>query len=117
MQLFPNVVQPFVDKFNRIMQPWMGYLQQFTIPPPPFQSVTVSTSPFSYYADEPGNLFITGGTVSLITLTRGTDTLTIATSTSTPRIIPLAIHDIVEITYTVLPTITFIPSYGQNTTS
>lgn len=117
MITFPSTVSRFVDNVGRVLQPFIGYLQQFTIAPPPFMAVSVGISPFAYEAKEPGNLFISGGTVSGITLTRGTDTITVAPSTANPRMIPVAINDIVTVTYTVLPTIKFIPSYGSNTTS
>lgn len=79
--------------------------------------IIVGSSPFEYLAEEPGNIFISGGTVSGITLTRGTDTITVAPSTANPRLIPVAVADIVEVTYSVLPTMKFIPSYGVNTTN
>lgn len=114
MQTFPYISQ-FVDKAGKIIQPFISYLQQFTIAPPAFASVIVGSSPFSYTAKEPGNLYISGGTVSAITLTRGNDTITL--STTRPLLIPVAIEDTVLITYTVLPNLKFIPSYGQNTTN
>lgn len=114
----PNVLQNFVNGGRNIVNPWIQYLQQFTIAPPAFLDITLTGSPFEYVAKEPGNLFITGGTVSSITLTRGTDTITIFPNTANPRLIPVAVEDIVTITYTITPTdVKFIPSYGQNTTS
>ena len=117
MQTLPNVLSVFVDKMGKIVQPWIGYLQQFTIPPPAFSDIDVDPSPFVYEATEPGFIYISGGTVSAITLTRGTDTLTIASDTSIPRLVPVAIKDIVSVTYSVLPTMKYIESYGQHTTS
>lgn len=117
MQTFPSALSKFVNAAGLILQPFIGYLQQFTIAPPAFMDITVGSSPFEYLSAEPGNIFITGGTVSGITLTRGPDTITIAPDTSIPRLIPLAVDDLIEITYSVIPTIKFIPSYGQNTTS
>lgn len=111
----PNVLQNFTDKTGKILNPWIQYLQQFTISPPAFKDIVVGTSPFSYETKEPGNLFISGGNVSGITLTRGADTITIFPNTSTPRLVPLSIDDIVTITYTVVPTIKFISSYGVDT--
>lgn len=107
----PNVLQEFVNRAGIIKNPWIQYLQQFTIAPPSFIDITLTGSPFEYIAREPGNLFVSGGTISLITLTRGTETLTVTGSI----LIPVAVADVVEITYSVLPTIKFIPSYGQNT--
>jgi len=115
MQPFPSVLQDFVDQFKRLKNPWVQYLQQFTIAPPAFIDITVGISPFEYQSAEPGNIFISGGTVSGITLTRGTDTITVAPNTAEPRLIHVAVADIVEVTYSVLPTIKFIPSYGVDT--
>lgn len=112
MQIFPSVIQDFVDQSKKLKEPWIQYLQQFTIAPPSFMDITVGTSPFEYEAKEPGNIFISGGTITGITLTRGTDTLIIPATTA---FIPVAVADIVEITYSVLPTIKFIPLYGVDT--
>lgn len=114
---FYSTIQEFVDSNRRVVQPWISYLQQFTINPPPFAPITVGISPFGYEAKEPGNVFISGGTVSGITLTRGSDTITVAPSTANPRLIPVAVNDIITVTWSVLPTMKFIPSYGSNTTS
>ena len=115
MQPLPSVLADFVNESKKIVLPWIQYLQQFTIAPPKFMPVTVGISPFSYQAAEPGNIFVSGGTVSGITLTRGADTITVAPNTTNPRLIPVAVADIVKVTYSVLPTIKFIPSYGVNT--
>lgn len=114
MQPLPNIVQQFVNSGRQIISPWIQYLQQFTIAPPAFMDVTLTGSPFDYTSAEPGNLYIRGGTVSGITLTRGADTIILPATSS---LIPVAIEDTVRITYSVLPTIKFIPSYGQNTTN
>lgn len=109
----PSTVARFVDnRTGQVIAPWVQYLQQFTINPPDFIDITVSASPFTYTVKEPGSLFITGGTVSTITLIRGSKTLNMTGQ----KIIPVGIKDRVVVTYSVLPTITFIPSYGQNTT-
>lgn len=111
MQPFPSIIQDFVDAVKRIKEPWVQYLQQFTIAPPAFVDITVGISPFDYTAEEPGNISISGGTVSGITLTRGTDTITVTGAS----LIPVAVADTVEVIYSVLPTMKFIPSYGVNT--
>lgn len=115
MQTFPNITQRFVDAAGIILQPFISYLQQFTTSPPPFVDINVGASPFEYEAAEPSFVYITGGTVSEITLTRGTDTIIIAPDTTIPRLVPTAIGDIVTVTYTVLPTMKYIENYGQHT--
>lgn len=117
MQPFPSVLSDFVNASKKVVLPWIQYLQQFTIAPPSFMDIIVGTSPFEFQSAEPGNIFISGGTVTGITLTRGGDTITVFPSTANPRMVPVAVADIVEVTYSVLPTIKFIPSYGVNTTS
>jgi len=110
---FPSTIARFVDGAGKVVTPFIQYLQQFTITPPDFVDIVVSASPFGYVAKEPGNLFITGGTVSNINLVRGAKILNVTGVT----IIPVGIKDTVVIIYSVLPTIKFIPSYGQNTTN
>lgn len=113
MQVLPNQNSPFVRlPSGIIIPPWNSYLQQFTQEPPPIAAITVGTSPFSYIAKEPGYVSVTGGTVSAIVLTRGTDTINLTGL----KAVPVSIKDIVTITYSVLPTIKFIPVYGANTT-
>lgn len=107
MQTFPNTLARFVDN-ERVITPWIQYLQQFTQAPPKFVDITVDISPFSYTAKEPGYVVVSGGTVSAIHLLRGSDDLDMTGQ----KIIPVSINDIVKTTYTVLPTITFIPIYG-----
>jgi hypothetical protein len=108
----PNLLAKFVNDLGRIIPPWNSYLQQFTQAPPNFMAQTVSGSPFSFTATEPGMIAISGGTVIAVTLTRGATVINLG---ATPKLIPVAIADTVTITYSVLPTISFIPSFGQNT--
>ena len=111
----PSVLSKFVNDSKNIVLPWIQYLQQFTIAPPSFMDITVGTSPFDYQAEEPGNVFISGGTVSGITLTRGGVTIIVFPNTANPRLVPVAVADIVEVTFSLLPTMKFIPAYGVNT--
>ena len=111
MLTLPNQVSAFVDKAGRIITPWVQYLQQFTQAPPNVMAVTVTASPFSYIAKEPGYVHIDGGVVSAIALVRGAISLNYTGMKS----VPVAIKDTVVVIYTGLPTIKFIPSYGQNT--
>lgn len=108
MQPFPYTLARFVDNAGRVIRPWIQYLQQFTQAPPPFKQITVDVSPFSYTAVEPGFVFVTGGTVSAIHLIRGSNDLNFTGQET----IPVSIGDAVIVTYTVLPTMMFIPIYG-----
>lgn len=111
MQPFPSLAQKVVDAVGKIIQPWNSYLQQFTQAPPKFTLVTVTASPFTYEAVEPGYLILTGGVISILDLIRGTDIINLTGQ----KIIPVSIADSIEVTYSVLPTINFVPIYGANT--
>lgn len=107
----PSSLAAVVREGGKITPPWQQYLQQFTQAPPNVLDITVGISPYSYQAKEPGNLAITGGTVSQITLTRGQVSIDVSGSI----LVPVSINDIVEVTYSVLPDIQFLPSYGNRT--
>ena len=107
----PNRYAPFVDQLKRIVSPWSDYLQQFTQAPPTMLELDVGASPYAYQAKEPGLVAVIGGTVSAITLTRGSDTINVTGQ----RLVPVSIQDTVTITYSVLPDVHFIPSYGNRT--
>lgn len=108
MQTFPNTIATFVDEARKIAKPWIQYLQQFTTAPAAFKSLTVGKSPFVYTAVEPGFVYIKSGTVSVISLKRGS----IAIDTTGLVFIPVGIGDAITITYSVVPTVYFIPSFG-----
>jgi|SRR6185312_169237 len=112
MQPLPNTLSPLTLN-GRVISPWVEYLQQFTIAPPPIITIKVTGSIFKYIGKEPGNLVVTDGTISQISLTRGNVTINFGAGTN--KIIPVGIKDTISITYSVLPTLQFIPSYGQNT--
>lgn len=110
MQPFPSTLARFVNMAGKIEQPWIQYIQQFTQTPPKFLAITVGSSPFSYTAVEPGYIDVTGGTVSAIHLLRGVGDINLTAQ----RMIPVSIGDIVKVTYSVVPTIQFIPIYGAS---
>ena len=71
-------------------------------------AVTPGASPFAYTAATYGNLVIQGGTVSAITLTRpGGAAVTLGV---TAGMFPVQANDVVTVTYSVAPTMTFIPT-------
>lgn len=111
MQILPSTLARLVDTTGKILSPWIQYLQQFTIAPPNIMTLNVGISPFSYVAKEPGNVVVTGGVITAIHLIRGAVDLDITGQ----KIIPVGIKDTIIITYSGLPTVNFIPSYGQNT--
>lgn len=72
----------------------------------PIAPVDVGASPFVYTAFTIGHIFITGGTVSAISLERSG----VALAVPADIFIPVAANDTVTVTYSGLPDMTFIPS-------
>ncbi len=113
-EVLSGLGEPEVDAFalRRPVSNALLLAQDTLLPDPvnqaqPVLSVTLGASPAAYTAPFDGTVVITGGTVTIITLTRqGT---AVATGLTT-GIIPVARRDIVTVTYAVLPTVTFIPS-------
>lgn len=70
--------------------------------------VTVGASPFSYNAPVKGSLIVSGGTVSAIAFSR--DGSTFYATGQTAGMFTLNAQDRLRITYTVLPTVTFVPT-------
>jgi hypothetical protein len=113
MITLPSQISRFVNSLGNIVPPWVQYLQQFTQLPPAIMTIVVTASPFSYVAKEPGYAHINGGVVSSVILRRGNVDLIFTGM----KAVPVSINDIVIITYSGLPTVKFVPSYGQNTMS
>src|SRR5712671_1754122 len=104
--ILPNLKSALVNTKGFVLQPWITFFQQFTQAPSQVIDLAVNVSPFSYTAVEPGFLAITSGTISSVTLTRGSTTITV-----TGNLIPVAIRDVVSIIYSVIPTVQFFPSF------
>lgn len=104
----PDRQQPFVvPRTGMLTEGWARFLvriQQLT-PERPVMPVSPGPSPYSFTATTIGDLLVRGGNVSGITLTRGSDSVVCPTS----GFIPMAALDIVTVTYSVAPTITFVP--------
>jgi len=103
---FPSLMSPLVGPLGQIIPPWNNYFQQFSLPPAKIQNIALGASPYSYTASSDGNLVISGGTVSNVNLTRGGLTINLPTS----GIMPMTQGDVIQITYSVLPTVNFIPA-------
>lgn len=69
----------------------------------PAESVSVGSSPYAYTMPANGILSIDGGTVSSVSFERGT------TSVTGASFMHLRTGDIVTVTYSVAPTMTFFP--------
>jgi len=72
--------------------------------PAAISGVALGGSPFQYVASVPGFLSVSGGTVSAITLTRNGAAIPIASP------VPMSNGDAVTVTYSVAPSINFVPS-------
>ena len=105
-----NLLTPIVDKEGKLIAPWNMFFQQLVQPAPAVASVTLTGSPFDFTPNTNGNAIVYGGTVSNISIIRGTDVITVASSTTNPVIVPLAINDTLRVTYSVLPAIKFLGS-------
>lgn len=108
MQPLPNQVAPIANSDLTIKSPWNSYLQQFTQAPAAAITNVVSVSPYIFVAREPGNLIISGGTISSISFKRGSVTIDLTGQ----RIIPVSISDSVTIAYSFMPSVQFLPLYG-----
>ena len=102
-----NFVPPRValvdPKTGMVTRQWYLYFQGAD--PAPVSPVTVTASPFLYTPSDVGSVVVQGGTVSLIEIVRkGTSVNTGVTA----GVIPIARGDQLRITYTVLPTVTFL---------
>lgn len=71
----------------------------------PVSVVTVGASPFAYTATTKGQVVIQGGTVTAVTLTRAGTAVTLGIAGTTS----VSANDIITVTYTAAPTMTFIP--------
>lgn len=72
----------------------------------PISTVTPGASPYTYTASTIGHLIVTNGSGLTIILARGSG----STTCQSGVFIPMAANDTVTVTYSVAPTIKFIPS-------
>ena len=105
----PNLRSKVVNTLGFLIAPWNSFLQQFVQAPPTAMPITVGASPFTFTASEPGILTVVPGTISSIVFGRGSVTANITGQ----RSIPVCLNDYVIITYSVIPTVRFFPSYGN----
>jgi hypothetical protein len=73
----------------------------------PIAAITVGASPYAYTAAAAGTVVVSGGTVSAITLKRGAPAAISVGETS--GVIPVSAGDIVTVTYSAAPTMSFVP--------
>jgi hypothetical protein len=89
---------------------WYRYFQQNEVgtPPSPEMPLAVTASPFSYTAPLKGFVIVSGGTVSSIMFSRTAGTFYLTGQTT--GVFPMAQNDVLKVTYSAKPTMTFIPT-------
>lgn len=80
-------------------------LSQLT-PERPLMAVSLAPSPMEFTATTIGNLLVTGGAALSAVLTRGSDSVAVPV----PGFIPMAAEDVVTLTYSGTPVVTFVAS-------
>jgi|KBSSwiStaDraftv2_1062776.scaffolds.fasta_scaffold00686_14 hypothetical protein len=102
----PTYTEPVDDKGNMsaAWRRWFSATDTGT-PPAAEASITVGASPFTYQATQKGFVIVTGGTVSSIQFTR---TGTYSTG-QTAGVFPVSLADILTVTWSGKPTMTFVP--------
>ena len=111
----PSVEQPIADGEGRITTAWYQFLQALNGvgSAQAAATITLGGSPFTYTAPASGTVFINGGMTSHIAIQRGTsgkaNTVT-STFALAEMSIPVVQGDLVTVTYSILPNMSFFPS-------
>lgn len=106
--VLPNSSQPFVTPNLRITPIWQKFLTFLVSAAGPLDSdIILVDSPHEYTASEDGTLLIEGGTVTLIELRRARITITLP---GTSGLYPMSQGDVIIITFSVAPDLTFLPA-------
>lgn len=103
----PSTKVPVVDRNGNPTVEYQRFFGALVSPPQKAEAPTLATSPATYTASITGTLFVSGGTVSDISISRGQSVIP-AGVVAGP--IPLAGGDVATITYSVKPTVNFLPS-------
>ncbi len=104
----PNVALITYEREAPVPEPsWYRYFNSFNGPPGLARPLTVTGPPFAYTVPVLGSVFISGGTVTSVTITRGR--VTVPTGV-TQGVVPAGKLDVVTIAFSALPTVWFLPS-------
>ncbi len=109
--VLPNFRESLQDK-GVTSRAWYSFFSNLFQgrPPAPEITVTIGTSPYTYTATQKGFLIVQGGTVSLVQwLGAGRGSTTNRTTGQTQGCFPLSLGDSLIITYSVAPTLIFVP--------
>lgn len=104
--ILPDRNNPLVDQRGLVTQVWQLFFNALTPSVDAITALVVSASPASFTATQPGNVAVSGGTLTAVTLTRGSVVLNLGTS----RVVPVSVGDVVKVTYTAAPTMNFVPN-------
>jgi hypothetical protein len=105
----PTYEQPLtVD--GKTSASWRRWMHDTEVGTPPSNEVVVvpSGSPFAYQAPSRGAVVVSGGTVSKIQISR--TSMVNYTVGVTAGMFPMALGDVLTVTYSGIPTMVFIPS-------
>lgn len=102
----PSLAAPAVTDRGFFTPQWVRFFTDLIAPPKAFTSFALGLSPATVQPSMAGHLLISGGTVSAVNLRRGAATVTLP---GTSGMYPVSDGDEVVITYTVVPTVQFIP--------
>lgn len=104
----PQNPQNFLEK-GVMARVWYFFLSSLWtgLPPSAESAVTVGTSPFAYTAKQRGFMIVQGGSVSLVQYSR--DGVTNHTTGQTQGCFPLSQGDLLIVTYSVAPAMTWVP--------
>lgn len=105
-QLAPPPAQAVPPPFDTLAPPaFQDVPGRFILP----SGVTPGASPYTYQntSGRPGDMIVSGGTVSAIAFSR--DNATFYSAGTVSGVFPLSAYDFLRVTYTVSPTMTFIP--------
>lgn len=106
---FPTYPTP-LEEGGRTASTWYFFLAGLFrgLAPEREAAVTPGASPYTYSSPRGGFVIVSGGTVSAIDWSR--DGTTFFTTGQTAGCFPLSSQDFLKITYTVVPTVTFVPT-------
>ena len=104
--IVPSQMQPIVDRSGKATTELIRFFNALVQAPPIPAPVTPGASPYSYVAGSSGFDAVSGGTVSAVSIKRSTTTVPTGV---TSGLFPVANGDTVIITYSVAPTVNFIP--------
>lgn len=108
--MFDQRVPP-LDERGMLSQPFFRFLRNLFLSAGgggQTSSITVTASPFSFTASQVGEVIVKGGTVSKVEFSR--DGSTFIDTGVTAGMFPLKNQDMLRVTYSAAPTMTFVPS-------